>query len=291
MAGTYRYRIEPRDIDATLRVRIYTMGDLVLQAANDDADMLGFGVRDLNAGVGSAGIEASWVLSRMAVEMRRLPRRHEQIDVYTWVSDYGRLVTTRNMVISDGDGLEIGAVVTQWAMIDLTTRRPLDLSALSDKGTSLVDREPPIEPPRKIPALKNEVFVKSAAMQRSREICEGSLLAVNDQANSEGKEAEVHFSRKTVVYSDIDFNGHVNSMKYLEWMVDALPVEVLTGIEGMRFDINYIHEARLGDLLTVCRGWERPQRDGSEAGEPDTHLFDIRNAEGISICKAAIRVF
>lgn len=244
MAGTYRYRIEPRDIDATLRVRIYTMGDLVLQAANDDADMLGFGVADLNAGVGSAGIEASWVLSRMAVEMRRLPRRHEQIDVYTWVSDYGRLVTTRNMTVSDGEGLEIGAVVTQWAMIDLSTRRPLDLSALSNKGTSLVDREPPIERPRKIGAF-------DCVAERPYE----------------------------VVYSDIDFNGHVNSMKYLEWMVDTLPVEVLTQADSLRFDINYIHEARLGEQLTVCRGWDS-----------DTHLFDIRNAEGVSICKAGIKV-
>ncbi len=147
MAGTYRYRIGPRDIDASLSTRIYTMGDLILGAANDDADMLGFGVSDLNLG------NASWVLSRMTVEMRRLPSRHEDIDVYTWVSDYGRLFTTRNMTIADQTGVEIGAAVTLWAMIDLDTRRPLDLSPLSNKATSLVDLEPPIERPHKIGPL------------------------------------------------------------------------------------------------------------------------------------------
>lgn len=237
MAGTYKYRIEPRDVDATLRVRVYTMGDYILQAANDDADMLGFGVRDLNVS------NSSWVLSRMAVEMKRMPSRHEYIDVYTWVSEYGRLMTTRNMVITDAEGNEIGATVTQWAMIDLDTRRPLDLSNLSNKKTSLVDREPPIEKPHKIGPFE-------CSVERAHR----------------------------VVYSDIDFNGHVNSMKYLEWMADTMPAELLEKAQGLRFDINYIHEAKLGEALTVCY-----------AGTGGDHRFDIRNQDGLSICKAAIK--
>jgi acyl-ACP thioesterase len=235
MAGTYKYRIEPRDVDATLRVRIYTMGDYILQAAGDDADTLGFGIRDLNSG------NSSWVLSRMAVEMTRLPERHEEIAVYTWVSDYGRLVTTRNMVIHDESGVQIGAVVTQWAMIDLATRRALDLSELSNKGTSLVDREPPIDKPAKIAPFE-------ATLRRPHE----------------------------VVYSDIDFNGHVNSMKYLEWMADSMPAGLLEGAVGMRYDINYIHEATLGQRLTIGNA------------SSDRQLFDIQTGEGLSICKAAI---
>jgi hypothetical protein len=50
----------------------------------------------------------------------------------------------------------IGAAVTQWAMIDLTTRRPIDLSVLANKSTSLLDKEPPIERPRKVGAIEGE---------------------------------------------------------------------------------------------------------------------------------------
>lgn len=237
MAGTYRYRIEPRDIDASLRARLYTVGDLILQAANDDADMLGLGVRDLNLG------NASWVLSRMAVETRRFPSRHEEIDAYTWVSDYGRLFTTRNMTVTDSEGVQIGAAVTLWAMIDLDTRRPLDLSPLSNKGASLVDREPPIEKPRKV----------------------GNFECTSERPY-------------TVVYSDIDFNGHVNSMKYLEWMIDTLPSGVPDSFSALRFDINYIHEAKLGENLVIC----------SSVDPAGAYHFDIRNVDGASICKATI---
>ena len=245
MAGTYSYRIGPRDIDASLRTRLYTMGDLILGAANDDADMLGFGVSDLNLG------NASWVLSRVAVELRRLPSRGEGIDIYTWVSDYGRLFTTRNMDLTDEAGVHLGAAVTQWAMIDLDTRRPLDLSPLSNKATSLVDREPPIEKPRKI----------------------GSFECTSEQSY-------------TVVYSDIDFNGHVGSMKYLEWMVDALPAGIAESLSSVRFDINYLHEATLGETLTICSATD--PTSGAPAATPATHHFDIRNEAGTSICKATI---
>ncbi len=232
------------------------MGDLILGAAGDDADMLGFGVGDLNPG------NASWVLSRMAVELRRLPSRGETIDIYTWVSDYGRLFTTRNMVLTsddggsghaeDGDRGIIGAAVTQWAMIDLDTRRPLDLSPLSNKATSLVDREPPIERPRKV----------------------GSFECTSEQPY-------------VVVYSDIDFNGHVNSMKYLEWMVDTLPAGVLAALSSIRFDINYMHEATLGETLTICSGPDTANA-AADATPTPTHHFEIRNATGTPICRATI---
>ncbi len=241
MAGTYSHTIGPRDIDSTRRARIAALGDIVLGAANDDADSLGFGVSDLNLG------NASWVLSRLALEARRLPERGERIDIYTWVSDYGRVMTTRNMTLSSepGSGGEPGdtqgvwgAAVTQWAMIDLDTRRPLDLSALSNKGTSLVDREPPIERPRKVTPLPDECF-----------------------------------GERTVLYSDIDFNGHVGSMRYVEWMMDLMQAEWLRGAaEGFRLDINYLHEATLGETLTIARA--------------DQTRFEIRNATGVAICRA-----
>ncbi len=240
MAGTYNYTIESRDVDASMRVRPYAMGDLVLKAAGDEADILGFGVRDLNTGAASEGVEASWVLSRVAIEMHRLPTQGEQVAIYTWVSDYGRLMTTRNMVISDERGEQIGAAVTQWVMIDVATRRPMDLSALSNKSTSLVDREPPIERPKKLGVI------------------------------SVASEEILH----KVVYSDIDFNGHAGSMKYIEWMVNSLPAaDVARLAYGFRLDINYLHEALLGQELTICR---------------DGGVFDIRNTDGTSMCRAEV---
>lgn len=312
MAGTYRYRIEARDIDSTLRVRICALGDLILLAAGDDADMLGFGIEDLNSGSGQASrdISASWVLSRMAIEMRRMPGRHENVSVYTWVSDYGRLMTTRNMAVTDESGAETGAAVTQWAMIDLATRRPLDLSALSNKNTSLVDRDPPIERPRR---LRDQDAVAGCGPQPQKTCPQANGADCPDEVGGRW-----HRSHR-VVYSDIDFNGHVNSMKYIEWMLDLLPMDAIASTAGgFRLDINYLHEALLGEELTIlcaseaasgdsgsdlagtaiCPGNDTDicldggfESDGGGTGPrncPQTCNFDIRNSAGTSVCRASL---
>ena len=54
-----------------------------------------------------------------------------------------------------------------------------------------------------------------------------------------------------VVYSDIDFNRHVNTMRYIEMMLDMLPVDMLTQEVPVRLDIHFLKECRFGQTLTV----------------------------------------
>ncbi len=75
-----------------------------------------------------------------------------------------------------------------------------------------------------------------------------------------------HVMEHRVVYSDIDFNRHVNTMRYINMMFDMLPIEQLTAIRPVRLDIHFMHECRYGQTLTV--GYE--QRDGLS-------LFEVSN--------------
>ena len=237
MAGIYRYRVEPQDVDFTQRITLAALGHYILRTAGEDADRSGFGVRELN------GHNCSWVLSRMAVELERQPERYEPFDIQTWVCEYGRLMTTRNFLLLDDRGECFGAAVTHWAMIDLDSRQPMDLRQLEGAAASLVDREPPIDRPRKVAAVEADDVVY-----------------------------------RRVVYSDIDFNRHVNSMKYLEWMVDRLPLEILGQHDGVRFDINYLHEGKYGRSLAIaCRA------------EAQEWRFDVKDEAGVSLCRASIR--
>ena len=79
-----------------------------------------------------------------------------------------------------------------------------------------------------------------------------------------------------VVYSDIDFNRHVNTMRYIEMMLDMLPVGMLTREAPVRLDIHFLKECRFGQTLTV--GCE--QREHSA-------LFEI-SAEGAAAVRASI---
>ena len=189
----YNYRVEPQDVDFTLRATIPSLGGSILNTAGIDAHGKGFGVDALNAD------NHSWVLSRMAVEFDCQPTQYTDYTVATWISDYGRVLSTRNFTLTDAAGREFGRAVTQWAMIDLQSRSA-----------------PPTDKPRKI-------------------------RAVSPTATAEHR----------VVYSDIDFNRHVNTMRYIEMMLDMLPVDMLTQEAPVRLDIHFLKECRFGQTLTV----------------------------------------
>ena len=208
----YDYRVEPQDVDFTLRATISSLGAAILNTAGIDAHGKGFGVDALNAD------NHSWVLSRMAVEFDSRPVQYTDYEVATWISDYGRVLSTRNFTLTDtASGREFGRAVTQWAMIDLQSRSAIDLSWVGDAhADAVVDAASPTDKPRKI----REVNPTETADHR-------------------------------VVYSDIDFNRHVNTMRYIEMMLDMLPLERLTLEVPVRLDIHFLKECRYGQTLTV----------------------------------------
>ena len=107
----YNYRVEPQDVDFTLRATIPSLGSAILNTAGIDAHGKGFGVDALNAD------NHSWVLSRMAVEFDCQPGQYTDYTIATWINEYGRVLSTRNFTLTDAAGNEFGRAVTQWAMV------------------------------------------------------------------------------------------------------------------------------------------------------------------------------
>lgn len=232
----YNYRVEPQDVDFTLRATIPSLGSAILNTAGVDAHGKGFGVDALNAD------NHSWVLSRMAVEFDSQPTQYTDYTIATWINEYGRVLSTRNFTLTDAAGTEFGRAVTQWAMIDLRSRSALDLSWVGDAhADAIVDAPSPTDKPRKI-----------------RE--------VNPAQTVEHK----------VVYSDIDFNRHVNTMRYIEMMLDVLPIERFAEERPLRLDINFLKEARYGQTLSVAL-----EERGSQT------LVEIRSDAGAALCRGA----
>ncbi len=230
----YSYTVLPREVDSSKRATIMTLGDYILHTAGEDADRNGFGVEKLQQS------NMTWVLSRIAIEMKRFPVQHENYTIETWIENVGRLMTTRNFIIRDADGKVIGCASTYWAMIDFTTRQPLDLRKNIEYADAANPEPCPIDKPIKVPT-----------------VC-GNIV-----------------ERHKVKYSDIDFNCHANSMKYVEWMIDILPFDKLTNKKLSRFDINFIHETRFGEEVDIVL----------EQVE-NIDRFELKRSDGTAVCRA-----
>lgn len=234
---TYAYRVEPQYVDFTLRATVPALGGQILNTAGVDAHNKGFGVDVLNP----RGM--SWVLSRFAMEFDSLPAQYTPFDITTWVNECTALLTTRNFTLTDTCGHEFGRSVSQWCLIDIAARRPISLSTIDQFNDDYITAEPsPCDKPHKLTAIEGEELLRHA-----------------------------------VAYNDIDFNCHVNTMRYIDLMFDTLPLDMFRGDYRVRLDIHFLRESRYGQTLVVY-GCEQ---DGG-------HLFEIRTTDGTICCRAAI---
>lgn len=144
---SYQFQVQPQDVDFQGRSTVTALGNILLSAANFNADDNGFGMRRLN----EAG--CAWVLTKLAIEMHRFPLQYEEVRVETWVESVDRLTTTRNFCIRDKEGAIIGNAGSHWVMIDINTRRPKDLHTLEGIQSCIDDEPGLIEKPGRLVAF------------------------------------------------------------------------------------------------------------------------------------------
>lgn len=233
---TYKYRVEPQDVDFTLRASASAIVNYMLNVAGLDAHNKGFGVEVLQDS------SFTWVLMRFSAEIEYRPEQYEDIEIDTWISDFNRLSSTRNFRMRCGDRV-IASGVSQWCVLNMETRQSVDMSMMREAHDRFIVAEPsPIAAPARLRAI----------------------------------EATTTISRP-VVYSDIDFNRHVNTLRYVDMMFDTLPLETIELRERMRLDINFLAEARYGETISV--------------GYIDEELyrkFDITSDSDKTLCRAQI---
>lgn len=209
--GTYHFVAEPFHVDFTGRLTMGVLGNHLLNCAGFHATDRGFGIANLNEE------NYTWVLSRLAIELDEMPYQYEEFTIQTWVENVYKLFTDRNFALVNKEGKKIGYARSIWAMISLNTRKPADLLALH--GGSIVDYvcdEPcPIDKPSRIK-------VKS----------------------------DVAAAQLTAKYSDIDINGHVNSIRYIEHILDLFPIDLYRTKRIRRFEMAYVAESYFGDTLS-----------------------------------------
>lgn len=212
--GSYDFVAEPFHVDFTEKLTMGVLGNHLLNCAGIHAAERGFGIAELNEN------HYTWVLSRLAVEMEEMPRAYEKFSIRTWVENVYRLFTDRNFEIVNATGKPIGYARSIWAMISMETRKPADLLALHGGGITdyICDKECPIE--------------------------KAGRVKVN--------EAEP-VARYTAKYGDIDLNGHVNSVKYIEHALNLFPLEMFREKNLRRFEVAYVAESYYGDTLCFYR--------------------------------------
>ena len=216
--GKYPFMAEPFHCDFSGRLFMGHLGNHMLNAADFHSTDRGFGMKYLNT------LHKTWVLSRLAIEVSEMPPMYTRFNVETWVESAMRYFTNRNFRVVDSDTPDkvYGYGRSIWAMIDTETRQPTDILAINDGAINeWIDAAYPcpIERGGRVKMSANAEFVRSI----------------------------------DTLYNDIDINGHINSVKYIEHVLDLWPLSWYKDHRLKRFEIAYVAEGHQGDRLSLYR--------------------------------------
>ncbi|WP_293893201.1 acyl-ACP thioesterase domain-containing protein [Flavobacterium sp.] len=158
----------------------------------------------------------AWVLSRMRVEIKRLPKWRDIITVKTWINSLENSRSIRCLELYIGNE-KIAGCETFWAVFNTQTRRPENL------------------------ALPHEHFVKYPD-DKATEIQFSKIDTTIDKS---------FVTEKTIYLSDLDIVNHANSVKYLEWCLDYVEPKLLLNKGLESFEMNYLKEVSHNETISI----------------------------------------
>ena len=166
----------------------------------------------------------AFLLSRVSIRMLRPLLTHERIDVQTWVCDGQGLAFNRCFRILCG-GETVAEAVTVWALMNLADRSLLrnDQFRYPFGGEEPLRADPPLR--FRVPHVQDMTLA----------------------------------GERKIVYSDIDYNGHMNNTRYPDMLCDFTPDICRRRVTDVA--LSYLHEAPFGKTLRV---WRKGNADGSE---------------------------
>ena len=155
----------------------------------------------------------AFILSKIKIIFHSPLYAYDEISVRTWTCESRGYTFLRCFDIYRGDEL-IAEAKSFWALVDLNTKRFVRADGF-DLG---VESDPPLE---------MEVARIKPPASETRILGE-----------------------RTIRYSDIDYNMHMNNTKYPNMLCDFMPIEKVGDIKEMTLE--FLRESAYGDTLTFC---------------------------------------
>lgn len=204
-----QYETRWHDTDAARRVRPSQLLVYMQETSNHHTASAGMNLDELRDEK-----QLAFILSRLRLWIHRPLRAFEPIEVQTFTNPAKGLSSLRSFRILRGDEV-IAEADSVWALIGTEDRR---FHPIEDTGYEFEDEAPlslPMPPRVRIPS---DLPLKNLGSRR-------------------------------IVYSDLDYNMHMNNTRYPDMLCDFLPLEEVSNLRGL--SLSYLHEAAYGDTITV----------------------------------------
>lgn len=156
-----------------------------------------------------------WIISKYRINMDTYPNWEDTITIETWPSGKDKLYAMRSFRIYNQNKEQIGSIYSAYVLIDSITGRPQRTSAM----------------PKELPMI-----IEEGAQELLR------LKIPKDPIST---------YTRTVHYTDLDINMHMNNACYIQWIEDAFPLEQHKNMAINDIQVNFISGATIGEEVVI----------------------------------------
>ena len=187
-----------------------TMLTLLEETAADHCYSIDHGLYDLEKQ------NIGWVLLSGFMQFDRIPVYKENIIIRTWLSGYSAIKGFRENIIYDEQRNVIGRSKGLWVFFDIKRRRPSRIfDDIMQKWSFDKEECSTHDITKKIDPIEQATFIKEFTVSRF----------------------------------DVDTNQHVNNIRYLQWMIESIPDEIIDNYRLHSIDGRFIAESQYGDKI------------------------------------------
>ncbi|MDR3236486.1 MAG: hypothetical protein LBT48_07185 [Prevotellaceae bacterium] len=209
---TNHYRLRINYVDGCKKLSLPGLFIVLQEIAGEHATSLGFGYEQLQH-------EGQfWVLAKLKAVLHNYPQWDDEIRIDTWSKEPELLTAFRDFEGYDQKGKLLFSATSAWHILNMNTNRPQRVDTRKEAFH--------------IPAGKYAVNEK---LQK---------IPLPTKISAEAS--------KNVLWSDIDVNMHVNNTRYIQWVTDALPLDLLLHRTAVEIEANFLQQAKLGDQYYIA---------------------------------------
>ncbi len=208
---TEQFTIRANEVDTTGALSLPAICNFFQEVAGNNAKDLKFDITDMHEQ------NLTWVLHRMDIHISGEAKWRDIITVETWPAAGDTLRAYRNYRLLDEEGAEFGHCLSYWMVMNMETRRPTRIPQ-EVLETRLTDRPHVTE-------------VKS------------NRIRPFDDTDADNTKSII------VRRADLDMNNHVNNVRYLEWMLETIPLDQAQKLANI--DLIFMMETFVDDLLAA----------------------------------------
>ncbi|EHO08944.1 hypothetical protein HMPREF9714_02113 [Myroides odoratimimus CCUG 12901] len=207
---TQSFDVDYFDCDINAQLKTVDLCKMIQMASSNHAVLGGISFWDLQEA------NQSWVVYKFRVEIDRMPKWQDRIEVSTWIETLDGIRSVRNFEVHCNGEL-VASASSMWVIMNTVRRRPEMMAIPHDHFTKHEDKK----------SIQNEF------------------------TTFQKKPETTHLITDKVRYSDLDMVNHVTNIKYLEWVINALKVSENTSKDISVVDMHFNKELRFNQEYTI----------------------------------------